>query len=119
MSKSYEIVTYTTNCKDAGTDADVYVKLYGSKGNTGKIFLDNEEDNFERGKIDRFTEEVEDIGELQRIRVGHGSEGNKPGWHLTKIIVTDNQLNKEWVFPHNDWIAKDEPPGLEVLLYPA
>ena len=35
----------------AGTDANVYIKIYGTDGNSGEIKLDNAEDNFERQKL--------------------------------------------------------------------
>ena len=40
--------------KDAGTDANVFIRLFGSKGKTEKYFLRNKADNFEAGMIDKF-----------------------------------------------------------------
>jgi hypothetical protein len=47
----YEIVFHTSNVKAAGTDANVFIAVYGDKGKTDEIFLRNKTDNFERGKV--------------------------------------------------------------------
>lgn len=38
----------------AGTDADISFQLYGEKGKSDEIRLDNKTDNFEQGQVDRF-----------------------------------------------------------------
>ena len=53
---------HTSDVRHAGTDAQVYVNLYGNKGRSGKIVLAEgvkETDQFfERGSVDIFTPEV-------------------------------------------------------------
>lgn len=44
----------TGSKRGAGTDADVKISLIGTKGQSGDFLLDNEKDNFERGKVDHF-----------------------------------------------------------------
>lgn len=44
------MTVFTGDKRNAGTDADVSIELYGSLGNSGDIKLDNKENNFERGK---------------------------------------------------------------------
>jgi len=41
----------TQNCRGAGTDANVYVELFGSKGAVGKTKLETSADNFERNHV--------------------------------------------------------------------
>ena len=59
----YEITTFTTNKRSAGTDADVYVVLYGKKGQTKKESLAKTERErksmFEKGQKDTFRVEVD------------------------------------------------------------
>lgn len=54
--------TYTSDISKAGTDADVYVALYGPDGNTRQVPLcpnkKDRRDKFERGSIDTFVIEV-------------------------------------------------------------
>ncbi len=58
----YEITTYTSDVKGSGTDADVYVVLYGRDTCTSKKSLcinKNERKRcFERNQVDKFVVEV-------------------------------------------------------------
>ena len=40
----------TSNIDGAGTDATVEIKIYGDKGSTGTIRLNDVNDNFEKGR---------------------------------------------------------------------
>lgn len=59
----------TGNVSNAGTDANVFVTLHGLNGTTTKTQLKNQaRNNFEKGKTDVFSIEVEDVGEISSIR---------------------------------------------------
>ena len=50
-----------------GTDADVHLKIFGEKGDTDKIRLstaNNTSNKFERGRIDNFILEFDDLGKV-------------------------------------------------------
>lgn len=51
-------------------------------------------ENFERGKMDEFTIETEDVGQPFKMRVWHDNKGRGPGWHLDRIEM-DNIETKE------------------------
>ena len=40
--------------RGAGTDANVYLTLYGDKGKTDEVPIGNATDNFEQGQLDKF-----------------------------------------------------------------
>lgn len=69
---SYKIIVKTGDLPGAGTDANVFICLYGDKGDTGDRVLTSTKDAFERNQIDIFTIEAEDVGALKKIRIGHG-----------------------------------------------
>ena len=50
----YVIETLTSDLRGAGTDAGVSIALFGEKGETGALPLENSADNFRRGKKDVF-----------------------------------------------------------------
>lgn len=50
----YEVTIWTTDKRGAGTDANVFLQLYGVDGKTEKTQLRNRSDNFERGQKDIF-----------------------------------------------------------------
>ena len=52
----------------AGTDADVHLKVFGEKGDTGEVQLvssDNTSNKFERARTDNFRLELSDIGKVR------------------------------------------------------
>ena len=53
---------YTSDIRHAGTDAEVYINLFGNKGRSGRVVLgDGLKDSdqfFERGSVDVFSPEV-------------------------------------------------------------
>ena len=53
--------------KNSGTDANVWVQVYGDKGDTGHVQLKKSgmmENLFERGQTDYFTLEAGDVGKV-------------------------------------------------------
>ena len=50
----WSVWVWTSDTRDGGTDANVSMQLYGEKGVTEIVGLDNEADNFERGELDKF-----------------------------------------------------------------
>jgi hypothetical protein len=66
----YKIQVKTGNRWGAGTDANVYISVYGNKGDTGKRMLSKPGNCFERDQMDEFGVQAVDIGEIQKIRIG-------------------------------------------------
>ncbi|EDO44990.1 predicted protein, partial [Nematostella vectensis] len=82
----YTIHIFTGDVWGAGTDANVLVTLYGTKGDSGEHKLDNEgENNFEQGMIDTYKFECSYLGDLVKLRIGHDNTGWGPGWYLDKV----------------------------------
>lgn len=54
--------------KDAGTDGDVYLQMFGERGKTQNFSLREEGDKrrFERGRMDKFLIRTKDIGQVNR-----------------------------------------------------
>lgn len=50
IGRTYIVTIQTGNLRGAGTDANVYITLYGSEGSSGEKRLDNDPANFERGR---------------------------------------------------------------------
>jgi hypothetical protein len=111
MPATYRITVVTGSVPDAGTDADVYITLFGTNGNSGERLLDNADDNFERGQTDVFSIEMRDIGKIRQVRIRHDNSGNKPGWFLDRITVHKEDTDEEWTFPCVRWLARDEDDG--------
>jgi hypothetical protein len=85
---TYEIIVYTGNVRAAGTDAQVYVTLFGNRGKqTQKLHLkdSNNKNPFEQNQADRFSVKGDDVGELTKLRIEHDNSGRLPGWFLDRV----------------------------------
>ncbi|CAE1278375.1 unnamed protein product [Acanthosepion pharaonis] len=103
---SYEVTVWTGNKNGAGTDANVFIRLFGKKGKTEKYFLRNKNDNFEAGMIDKFKIETRDVGQLLKIQVGHDGKGAFSEWFLEKLLIrhfrTDKKQQKHSSYVHDE-----------------
>ena len=76
---TYKISVKTSDVGGAGTDANVFVVLFGEYGDSGEIHLKESETNrdpFETGRTDVFTvANVLDLGRLVKLRVWHDNKG--------------------------------------------
>ncbi|XP_067279249.1 lipoxygenase homology domain-containing protein 1-like isoform X2 [Pseudorasbora parva] len=122
MSTTFTMRVKTGEKKNAGTDANVYAILYGTKDDTGIINLKaskNYKNKFELGLIDEFTIEAVDIGKLKRIRIGHDNAGGSPGWFLDWVEIDAPSLGQLLRFPCGRWLDKGEDDGaIDRDLYP-
>ena len=50
----YEITMWTGDVSGGGTDANVFIQMYGEGGKTEEYSLRNKTDNFEKGQMDKF-----------------------------------------------------------------
>lgn len=62
-------MTTTTFGDAAGTSADVFVQLYGTKGKSPQQTLPNNGRSFQRAAEDLFELCCDDIGEPQKLRM--------------------------------------------------
>ncbi|KAM6034199.1 lipoxygenase homology domain-containing protein 1 [Chlamydotis macqueenii] len=122
-STTYTVKVKTGDKKNAGTDANIFITLYGSKDDTGIVSLKSSKINknkFERGKIDEFTVESVDIGDLKKIKIGHDNKGNSTGWFLEWVEIDAPSLGKCLRFPCGRWLDKSEDDGaIERIIFPA
>ncbi|MGH0156164.1 UNVERIFIED_CONTAM: hypothetical protein FKN15_047648 [Acipenser sinensis] len=107
----YIVSVFTPDIKGSGTDADVFLNIFGENGDTGERRLDNDKNNFERGSEDKFTIEAPNLGRLRKITIGHNNKGSSAGWFLDKVIVDDMGNKAVYEFPVNRWFAMDEDDG--------
>ena len=57
----YEVTVWTSDVRGAGTDANVFLQMYGENGKTEQCNLRNRTDNFEQGQMDKFKVRVNKI----------------------------------------------------------
>uniref|UniRef100_A0A8C4MAP9 Lipoxygenase homology domains 1 n=1 Tax=Equus asinus asinus TaxID=83772 RepID=A0A8C4MAP9_EQUAS len=111
---TYEVQVITGNVPKAGTDANVYLTIYGEEyGDTGERPLkkSDKSNKFEQGQTDTFTIYAIDLGALTKIRIRHDNSGNRPGWFLDRIDITDMNNEITYYFPCQRWLAVEEDDG--------
>jgi len=92
---TYKVEVYTGDVKYAGTDANVYITLYGVEGDSGfqKLKAGKTKNLFERDQIDTFEVMTDhDLGPLHKIRVKTDGTGLGAGWFLGHVLVTPQSL---------------------------
>merc|ERR1712013_485424 len=113
---TYDIEVRTGDKSGAGTDANVFIILFGDKCTTDKIILKDSKTNkkmFERDQVDVFTVECVEVGKIEKITVGHDNKGGFAGWYLSSVKVAHLE------FVADRWLDKKEADKqLEVTLFP-
>lgn len=110
QATKYTIKVKTTKTNDGGTSANVYVDLFGSKGDARYVMLDNDENNFEKGDLDTFTARLGNLGDITSLCVHHDDTGDGSGWNLSYIAVSWGNSSKTFDFK-GQWLALDEKPN--------
>ncbi|WAR20922.1 LOXH1-like protein, partial [Mya arenaria] len=100
--EKYKVQVFTGTKSMAGTNANVYVNIFGERGDTSVRFLKKSQnmDKFERGKMDEFVLEAVSVLKLTKIRIGHDGKGIGAGWYLDKVVVSqigEKKYNQEFV----------------------
>lgn len=108
----YLLEIYTADVAHAGTDANVFITLYGANGDTGQRPLTKKFVNlFERGHMDDFKIEALDLGQLTRLRIEHDNKGFGARWMLEKVDVTNLGSQEKVSFPCTQWLDKKKGDG--------
>ena len=116
----YEIIIMTGDVKEAGTDANVFITIYGVNGDSGQRQLRQKFRNlFERGHTDRFVLEMLDMGELLRVTVEHDNSGSAASWFLECVEVTNTANSVTTIFQCGKWLDVRKADGqTQRVLYP-
>lgn len=114
VGKSYIVTVVTGDVRGAGTQANVFLTLEGSHGNSGERLLDNDKDNFTRGRTDTFLVPSSHLGSLNKLTLRHDNTGLHPGWLVDRVCVTCDDV--ELCFPCGRWLELCEGCGGETTV---
>jgi hypothetical protein len=86
----YEVEVKTASDMNSGTDSNVFLSIYGDKGEELRAPLKNPRSGknpFEKGNFDKFDLNLSDVGKVERIAVEQ--DGKKPGaaWKLEHVKI--------------------------------
>ncbi|KAK1332024.1 hypothetical protein QTO34_007703 [Cnephaeus nilssonii] len=96
----YEVHVATGELWNSGTVANVYISIYGKKGDTGsrQLFRSKSSISFLREQTDTFSLEAVHLGDLYKIVIGHDGLGPGNGWFLDDVVIKDPTTNHEYAF---------------------
>lgn len=103
----YIFYVRTGDRRNAGTDANIKVILYGDDGKqTDKIRLHNIfKNDFERGQLDTFQVKKQvKLRNIEKIELWRDSFGLGSHWYADYITVRRKDRNDEFHFPIFRWI---------------
>jgi hypothetical protein len=92
----YLVHVKTMNISGAGTDANVWLKVFGTKGQTGYLPLETFGDDFERGSVDTFAITANDLGAITRLCLRVDDAGLFPDWSVEWVdvgVAAGNQIS--------------------------
>lgn len=105
---TYKIIVQTSDLFACGTDANVFIVLYGETGDSGTLALKNSSTNtnkFERNNTDEFEFSLLSLGLVKRVRIWHDDSTMSASWHLARVTVTDTSSGQEFSFPCDKWLS--------------
>eukprot|EP00072_Mus_musculus_P066928 XP_017168691.1 PREDICTED: uncharacterized protein Gm38717 isoform X2 [Mus musculus] len=102
----YHVDVYTGQLKQAKTESEVSLCLYGERGDSGLRLLhrSNMPVRFQRGQIDAFQIEAVSLGNLQKALLHCEASDKSQYWYCEKIIVKDPGSSSESIFTCERWI---------------
>ncbi|KAM8967369.1 oxygen-regulated protein 1 [Pelodytes ibericus] len=112
------IKVYTGDVTAAGTDANVYIHLFGELESFGPVELRQpleHQNPFERGKVDTFKVLTRKLGRITHVEVGHDGKGFGSGWFLDRIEIINVTTNEMTSFLGNRWLSEDENDGSTII----
>ncbi|NXA37127.1 LOXH1 protein, partial [Eudromia elegans] len=98
---------------NAGTEADVYITIYGEKGDTGsrQLHRSPKPKKFLKGQTDNFAVEAVHLGHLYKIAIGHNGLGSGNGWFLDKVVIKDPITDLDYTFFCHRWLDHGQDDG--------
>lgn len=88
MSPEYEVTVVTGDKIGAGTDANVFITIYGKSGQTAKLPLKGKGTNhFKRNTSDVSLVKANCVGPMTKVRIEHDNTGTGPGWYLERVSL--------------------------------
>jgi len=111
---TWEVKTWTSKVDRAGTNANVYIQLYGDQSTSDPLPLTNSDsNNFQEAKTDTFTVKTRRIGRLRKVVFWHDGSGSGSHWRLWKFTVTDRASGYQfgenplkWLEPHDNLVCE-------------
>jgi PKD repeat protein len=131
----YDIEVKTGTLDGAGTNAWVYISLYGPLNADGErvgtteftlydAISESKADPFENGKTDVFKShqgaaaglpDSSGLDNIEFITLRHDNTGNRPDWYVKSVRIHSQSTRKEWYFEPDVWLDWNKEPLKSVM----
>ncbi|ESO88218.1 hypothetical protein LOTGIDRAFT_145894, partial [Lottia gigantea] len=108
---SYQVEVKTGDEPAAETAANITLIIYGTRGDTGPLQLDqslDHSDPFQRNYTDTFILTAPVIGQIEKIKMGHDNSGPGSGWYLGTVTIDLPSEGRRYEFVCNRWLSKSD-----------
>ncbi|KAK4470569.1 hypothetical protein MN116_006111 [Schistosoma mekongi] len=102
---TYHLKISTASDDKAGTDCCVNLQLFGTDGVTNSYLLEKISNRFSQGITDNISLEMENVGKLLKMRIGHDNQGKNRHWKLNYVEITVTSTNQLYRFVYDDWLS--------------
>lgn len=117
-SSTEEGIPYTVRVKtgeksNAGTSANVFIRLIGRKGQQTRLVPLElmQRQSFEPGKVETFSLQELDIGDLEVVEIEHDGDTPADSWFLDDVTIEMPTKGRAYYFPCNQWLSKQKGDG--------
>ncbi|XP_073440095.1 oxygen-regulated protein 1 [Dendrobates tinctorius] len=108
----WKITLVTGNLANAGTDATVFLHVYGTGASSGPITLGSGSHQlFNVNSADTFQINLKNLCKPYKIRIGHDNSGDSPDWYLEEVKLCDLSSDQEFHLPVNRWLGEKHDDG--------
>jgi hypothetical protein len=109
----YTVKIKTGEASDSGTSANVFIRLIGRKGRqTRMIPLElMQRQRFEPGKVETFSLQEPDIGDLEVVEIEHNGDTPADSWFLDDVTIEMPTKGRAFYFLCKQWLSKHEGDG--------
>ncbi|CAF5220043.1 unnamed protein product, partial [Rotaria magnacalcarata] len=109
----YTVKVKTGDKSDAGTSAHAHIRLVGRKGRQTRLVPLElmQKRRFERGKVETFSLQEPDIGDLDAVEIEHDGETEADSWFLEDVTVEMPTKGRAFYFPCHAWLSKERGDG--------
>ncbi|XP_058687118.1 oxygen-regulated protein 1 [Poecile atricapillus] len=109
----YKVHVTTGDLWNAATEADVYISVYGERGDTGsrQLLRSQKSKKFLKGQTDIFAVEAVHLGCLYKVVIGHNGLGSGNGWFLEKVVIKDPVTDLDYTFLCHRWLDQGQDDG--------
>ncbi|PWK88734.1 PLAT/LH2 domain-containing protein [Hallerella porci] len=99
----YNVRIKTKSGGASGTDADITLTLEGCSGETESFDLNDDKDNFEKGKEDHFLlSGIKDLKGIKKIKLHNDGSGDGAGWSPESLFVVPVVYGGIYGMPYNE-----------------